>query len=113
MEVQYNMEYFTPGASGFKGSTEGSSADRSHSLSLTSRNRLEITGVTDVLRFENISAEIETAMGILLIEGDELRIDSFDTAKGTVTLCGTVRSLYYYDNEPQKTGKTRGLFGKR
>ena len=84
-----------------------------HTITLISRKRLEITGVKDVLRFDDVSAELETVMGILLVDGEGLRIDVFDTSKGNVTLCGFFRTLDYYENKPEKADKRSGLFGKR
>ena len=64
--------------------------------------------------FDDLSAELLTDFGILTVDGEDLRMEIFDTAKGIVTLCGSVRALDYYDTATSSdTKKKRGLFGKK
>ena len=91
------------------------SGQKAHMLILDGRKRLEVTGVNDVLRFDDAFAELSTDLGTLIVEGEGLRIEVFDTSRGTVTLCGAVRTLDYDDGAPSAdpNPKKRGLFGKR
>ena len=84
-----------------------------HMLILDGRKRLEITGVRDVTRFDETSAELSTVLGDLAVDGTGLRIEIFDTEKGLVTLSGEIRCLDYFDSSAEGAGKKRGLFGKR
>ena len=86
---------------------------RSHTLILTDRQKLQISGVSDVVRFDELSAEMQTSFGDLLIEGDGLRIEVFDTERGEVTLSGNIRTLDYYEAHSDKSEKKRSFFGKR
>ncbi len=88
---------------------------KSHSISLDNRKRLTVDGVLDVIRFDDLSAELSTALGDLIVDGEELRIEVFDTEKGSVTLTGHVRTLDYVEKNTgtQKGDKRRGFFGKR
>lgn len=97
---------------------EGAQAERpkkAHTIVLENRKRLVIEGVEDVLRFDDLSAEISTSLGDLIVEGESLRIEIFDTERGTVTLTGSIRTLDYLEPKESsgKGDKKRGFFGKR
>lgn len=100
---------------GMKADEHTAGVEKMHTLILQARKRLEITGVSDVLRFDELTAELSTSLGDLLVEGEGLRIEIFDTEKGIVTLCGEIRTLDYYDAKSgaEKSDKKRGFFGKR
>ena len=93
----------------------GGSSKRLHSILLESRKKLTVEGVLDVIRFDDLSAELSTALGDLIVEGEGLRIEIFDTEKGSVTLTGQIRMLDYLEKsgDGQKSDKRRGFFGKR
>ena len=96
------------------GDRSGGSVAPQHILILDGRKRLEITGVRDVVRFDDLSAELLTDFGILTVDGEDLRMEIFDTANGIVTLCGSVRALDYYDTATSSdTKKKRSFFGKK
>ena len=86
-----------------------------HVLILEGRKRLEVTGVRDVLRFDEMSAELATDLGDLIVDGSNLRIEVFDTERGIVTLCGEIRTLDYFETKEaaDRPDKKRGFFGKR
>ena len=88
---------------------------KSHTITLENRKRLVIEGVNDVIRFDDLSAEFSTSLGDLITEGEQLRIEAFDTERGVVTLTGSIRTLDYFDSkDPSLKGeKKRGIFGKR
>jgi len=88
---------------------------KSHSIILRERNHLEITGVTDVLKFDDLSAELATVLGDLFVDGEELHMETFDTERGAVILSGRFRTLDYSDPESniKKAEKKHLFFGKR
>lgn len=67
----------------------------SHTLRLDSRSKLTVSGVTEVLSFEDTAALLETAMGQMVIEGENLQLKSLEAQTGVVTIEGTVSSLSY------------------
>ena len=91
----------------------GKAEQPAHILILDGRKRLEITGVRDVTRFDEQTAELSTVLGDLIVDGSGLRIEVFDTEKGLVTISGNVRGMDYYDSVSETAGKKRGFFGKR
>jgi sporulation protein YabP len=86
---------------------------KSHSVVLKDRKHLEITGVTDVIRFDLLSAELETVRGTLYIDGEDLHMEAYDTERGIVVLNGEMRTLDYADGCAEKTEKKHFFFRKQ
>lgn len=82
--------------------------DSRHTITLDNREKLNITGVTDVLSYDEENIVAQTEKGILIIRGDNLHIANLSTDKGILTADGNISSLAY-DNEPESKGS---LFGK-
>ena len=80
---------------------------KKHNLSLISREKLEIDGVSDILDFDSMCVNIKTTMGVLSIEGNDLKIISMSRESGKIYIEGTVDSLFYYGIASEKKG---GLF---
>lgn len=72
---------------------------QSHTLRLDSRSKLTVSGVSEVLSFEDTAALLETAMGQLIIEGENLQLKSLEAQTGLVTIEGTVDALAYRKSE--------------
>ncbi len=80
-----------------------------HSLSLEDRRSLELTGILDVLGFDESSVVMKTSLGILSVEGEGLHIKHMSVDKGEISLDGKIDRLFYLDRPVRKSG----LFGKR
>lgn len=76
-----------------------------HSLTLESRERLTMTGVSEVVRFDEEEVELRTELGTLLVQGRDLKLRTLSPKGGTVAVEGTVTVLSY--EEP----RTRRGFG--
>ena len=78
-------------------------------LQLIMKKQLEVNGIIDVVRFDDVSVVLQTVCGELTIEGNGLKMSVLDTDKGIVSLDGQVDSIYYSEetNEPKKR-----LFGR-
>ena len=72
-----------------------------HSLTLNERTRLTVTGVTEVLNFDDTAVVLRTGPGLLLAQGIDLRLNTLDPAGGHVVITGTVSALSY--EEPRDT----------
>ncbi|MGN1048473.1 MAG: sporulation protein YabP [Eubacteriales bacterium] len=83
---------------------------KKHDIVIRSRENVHIDGILNVISFDDQSVCLESVMGDMIIEGENLHIGTLDTEKGTVELEGTVDSLYYASSEPERK---RGLFGRR
>ena len=79
-----------------------------HNIIMEQRNKLTITGVTDIDSFDEQTVLLFTGLGELAIRGENLHIDRIDVDTGEVNLEGEIDSLTYADNQPNKGG----FFGK-
>jgi len=80
-----------------------------HSLTLQDRTKLTMTGVTEVVRFDEEAVVLQTGLGGLIVQGQDLKLKNLSPQGGQVALEGTVTALSY--EEPRKsTGLLRGLF---
>ena len=71
-------------------------------LVLEARERLTASGVISVLGFDETQIEAETSAGLLLVRGENLHIDSFDTDTGELILSGRVDGLVYTEKKPKQ-----------
>ncbi len=84
--------------------------DRVHAFSSRAREGIRISGVVDVVSFDEGGVSLETQCGSMAIEGEGLHVRTLNTDEGIVEIDGRINGVYYYDNKP--TVK-RGLFGRR
>ncbi|SDB29331.1 sporulation protein YabP [Ruminococcaceae bacterium FB2012] len=74
----------------------------SHSLILENRSRLELTGVTDVDRFDEQEIALFTQQGELTIRGSGLHINEMSVGSGKLSVEGEVTALIYGDKDRKK-----------
>ena len=67
----------------------------SHSLHLIERKSLSVTGVAEVVRFEEDAVVLQTDMGTLTVLGEQLQLRELSVEGGRVTVEGTVSALSY------------------
>lgn len=67
----------------------------SHSLHLIERKSLSVTGVAEVVRFEEDAVVLQTDMGMLVVQGEQLQLKELSVEGGRVTVEGTVSALSY------------------
>lgn len=79
-------------------------------LILENREKLNITGVLDVLSFDDQMVIVETELGLLTVKGDNLRINKLSTDTEEVTVEGKIINLAY--SEKTNVGKEGSLFSK-
>ena len=72
---------------------------------LENRNKLNITGINDVLSFDDQIIIIETELGLLTIKGENLKINKLSLDTSDFSVDGDISSLNYSDNEiaPKKS----------
>ena len=81
-----------------------------HNIIMEQRNKLTITGVTDIDSFDEQTVLLFTGLGELAIRGENLHINRIDVDTGEVNLEGEIDSLTYADNQPNKGGFFGQLF---
>ena len=81
-----------------------------HKLTLNERKKLTMTGVAEVVSFEEDAVILKTALGTLVIQGRDLQLKTLSLEGGQVDVEGTVSALIY--EEPKRSGGVlRRLFG--
>ena len=81
-----------------------------HRLTLAERKKLTVTGVTEVISFEDTQVILQTGMGTLSVQGSQLQLKTLSLEGGQVEVNGSVSTLAY--EEPrQASGWKRRLFG--
>ncbi len=79
-------------------------------LVLENRTRLNISGVLDVLSFDDQIVIVETELGLLNVKGENLRINKLSIDTSEVIIEGDIYSLLYSDKNSDKKGNS--LIGK-
>ena len=64
-----------------------------HSLSLRERTALSVTGVLEVISFEENCVVLKTALGILAVQGQQLQLKTLE--QGNVSVEGQISALQY------------------
>ena len=73
-----------------------------HKLTLNERKGLTMTGVTEVVSFDDSAVVLRTGLGILTVHGQQLQLKNLSLDGGQVAVDGTVSALIY--EEPKATG---------
>ena len=73
-----------------------------HKLSLSDRKKLTVTGVSEVVSFDETAVQMETAMGVLTVYGQQLRLKNLSPEAGQLELTGEVEAMAY--EQPRRKG---------
>lgn len=79
-------------------------------LVLENREKLSISGVLDVLSFDDQVVIVETELGLLTVKGDNLRINKLSIDTSEVVVEGEIYNLAYSENDLDK--KSSSILGK-
>ena len=77
---------------------------------LENREKLNISGVLDVLSFDDQIVILETELGLLTVKGENLRINKLSLDTSEVTVDGEINQLAY--SEKERIEKGGGLLNK-
>lgn len=80
-------------------------------LILENRGKLSISGVNDVLSFDDQVVIVETELGLLTVKGENIRINKLSIDTSEVIVEGNISYLAYSDKDIEKT-KNGGLLSK-
>ena len=73
-----------------------------HALTLKDRQKLTMTGVTEVISFDDTTVALRTELGDLAVHGSGLQLKTLTLDGGQVAVEGTVTALIY--GEPKQGG---------
>lgn len=80
------------------------------SICLESRKKLLLTGVLEVISFDEEQISLNTTQGKLNILGNNLKVNKLDVQNGDVIIQGLIKSMIYCSKKPRKKLK---IFNKR
>ena len=87
---------------------KGSKA-RVQNLILENREKLSISGVIDVESFNDECVVVDTELGLLIVRGEDLRINKLDIDNYELDIEGDIISCEYSDKDRSKGS---GFFGR-
>ena len=81
-----------------------------HNISITERQNISISGVTQIDSFDSEEFLLETTAGPLGIKGKDLEIIKLDTYEGTIVIKGILDAFSYL--ETSKSKKESGMIAR-
>lgn len=82
-----------------------------HRVQLDGRDRLSVSGVEDVARFDEGCIVLTTCEGTMIINGEDLHIGKLTLDGGELHVDGRVDAIAYEDRPAQRTSLLGRLFG--
>ncbi len=84
---------------------------KEHTVHMTDRKQVRISGVTDVLRFDEEAVAVDTTYGLLLLKGEGLHVGHLNLEQGEIAIDGQIDEMTYAENnQPMKHGFLSRLF---
>lgn len=68
-----------------------------HRLTLNERRQLTMTGVSQVVSFDDTAVVLRTELGTLVIQGQQLQLQTLSLDGGQVAVEGTISAMHYED----------------
>lgn len=66
-----------------------------HKLTLQERKSLTMTGVAEVISFDESLVVLNTSLGVLTVQGQELKLKTLSLEGGQVAVDGQISALIY------------------
>ena len=79
-----------------------------HKLTLNERNSLTMSGVTEVSSFDETMVVLKTSLGLLTVQGQELKLKTLSLEGGQVAVDGQISALIY--EQPREGGLWQRLW---
>lgn len=76
--------------------------EQPHKLTLDARKNLIVTGVNEVISFDEEAVLLRTPLGLLAVQGQQLQLKTLSVDGGQLAVEGTVCALSY--EEPRQKG---------
>ena len=77
-----------------------------HKIVLNNRNQGNLTGILDVISFDENTIVLDTDMGLLTIKGKDLHVNRLSLEKGEIDIEGRTDSLVYSAGGGAKSGES-------
>ena len=66
-----------------------------HSLTLSDRKKLTLTGIAEVVSFDDSCVVMRTDLGDLIVQGQQLQLKTLNPEGGSVIVEGELSALFY------------------
>lgn len=84
-----------------------------NNICIFDRKKAELSGIYEVIGFTDTAIVVTCKSGNVSIDGSSMKIDSFDSSSGKLTVIGDINGLFYYEGvEKEKKKKLRRIFGQ-
>lgn len=83
---------------------EKKNAEKPHSITWKDRKKGSVTGVTDVLSFDEGCVVLETQQGLLTVKGKQMHVGRLSLEQGEAELEGEIDSIVYSGHSPARKG---------
>ena len=80
-----------------------------HSITIDKRESVTVTGVTDVISFDEESVICETEMGVVVLRGINLHVSRINLDSGELAVSGEIDGMTYTN---QSAGKGKSFIGR-
>ena len=80
-----------------------------HKLTLDQRSKLIMTGVTEVISFDEHAVVLNTDLGTLILQGSNLQLKQLSLEGGQVAVDGNI-SAVHYEEQRRSSGWLRRLW---
>ncbi len=81
-----------------------------NTIILENRQKLSVSGVNDVVGFDEETVVLKTELGDLTVKGSSLKVKSFAVETGSILVEGNIAALVYTESRQKGKVKSR-LFG--
>lgn len=79
---------------------------------LENREKLNVSGILDVLSFDDQIIIIETQLGLLTVKGENLKINKLSLDTSDFTVDGYISSLTYSNSDISSSKKNKNILSK-
>ena len=69
--------------------------ERKSNLALENRKKIILTGVVEVLSFDEEKILLNTCLGMLTVKGEGLKMNQLDVQNGDVVIIGKISAMIY------------------
>lgn len=73
-----------------------------HKLTLSERKHLSLSGVTEVVSFDEEAVVLKTSLGILTVHGENLQLKNLSLDGGQVAVEGSVAAMIFEEPRPER-----------
>ena len=81
-----------------------------HSITLNDRKEMVLTGVSEVISFDEELIQLKTGCGAMRIEGKQMHVRSLLLEDGRLQISGQVNAISYIDRKLRSAKTVRELF---